>query len=139
MSSEKSDVTDHITENNERYHVEVSVESMFVPEQSDPDNQRWVFAYFVRIINRGTLTVRLLTRHWIITDGEERVREVHGEGVVGEQPDLVPGFEYVYQSGVILDTAVGTLQGSYQMLATDGACFDAPIEAITLAAPQALH
>lgn len=123
----------------DRYRIDVLVETEFLPDQSSAEYQRWVFAYHIRILNRGAMTARLLTRHWVITDGEERVREVHGEGVVGEQPSIAPGQEFQYSSGAVLQTEVGSMQGSYQMLAEDGTCFDAPIPAFTLAVPRALH
>lgn len=123
----------------QRYRIDVLVETEFLPDQSSTEYQRWVFAYHIRILNRGDMSARLLTRHWVITDGEERVREVHGEGVVGEQPSIGPGQEFQYSSGAVLQTEVGSMQGSYQMLAEDGTCFDAPIPAFTLAVPRALH
>ena len=122
-----------------QYRIQVSVETEYLADQSDADNHRWVFAYHIRIRNRGDMTARLLTRHWVITDGEERTREVHGEGVVGEQPSIAPGQEYQYSGGAVLETEVGTMHGSYQMLAEDGTCFDADIPAFTLAVPRALH
>lgn len=122
-----------------RYRIQVSVQVEYLPDQSDADNQRWVFAYHVTLKNKGKQTARLLTRHWVITDGEERTREVHGEGVIGEQPSIAPGGFYQYSSGAVLETEVGTMHGSYQMLAEDGTCFDADIPAFTLAVPRALH
>lgn len=124
---------------NERYRIQIRVATEFLPEQSDAENRRWVFAYHIRILNQGAVTARLLTRHWVITDGEQRVREVHGEGVIGEQPSIAPGQEFQYSSGAILETEVGSMHGSYQMLAEDGTCFDAAIPAFTLAVPRALH
>ncbi|ASK33012.1 Co2+/Mg2+ efflux protein ApaG [Alloalcanivorax mobilis] len=124
---------------NDRYRIQVQVTAEYLPEQSDEGNKRWVFAYHIRILNQGEITARLLTRHWVITDGEERVREVHGEGVIGEQPSIAPGQEFEYSSGAILETEVGSMRGSYQMLAEDGTCFDADIPAFTLAVPRALH
>lgn len=121
------------------HRIQVSVETEYLPEQSDAENQRWVFAYHIRIHNHGKQTARLLTRHWVITDGEERTREVYGEGVVGEQPSIAPGQAFQYSSGAVLETEVGTMHGSFQMLAEDGTCFDADIPAFTLAAPRALH
>src|SRR5690606_16334848 len=97
--------------------INVSVTSEFLPDQSDAAGQRWVFAYHVTIANRGAQSARLLTRHWVITDGEERVQEVHGEGVIGQQPSIAPGQSFKYSSGAILETAVGSMYGSYQMLA----------------------
>jgi len=122
-----------------RHNIQGSVETEFLADQSDPDNQRWVFAYHITIRNAGTVSARLLTRHWVITDGEERVQEVHGEGVIGEQPHIAPGQAFSYTSGAILETEVGTMQGRYQMIAEDGTCFDAEVPAFTLAVPRALH
>jgi ApaG protein len=121
------------------HHIRVSVQSEYLPEQSDADSNRWVFAYHVTIRNVGDQPAQLLTRHWIITDAEERVQEVHGEGVIGEQPRIAPGQEYRYSSGAVLETSVGSMRGSYQMLAEDGTCFDAEIPAFTLAPPNTIH
>lgn len=121
------------------YHIQVSVQTEFLPEQSDLSQNRWVYAYHVEIHNDGQVPARLLTRHWIITDGEERTQEVHGEGVVGEQPSISPGETFRYTSGTVLETSVGSMRGSYQMLAEDGTCFDATIPAFTLAPPNTLH
>lgn len=122
-----------------RYRIQVLVETEFLPDQSDAEGNRWVFAYHVSIRNDGQQPARLLTRHWVITDGEERVQEVHGEGVIGEQPRIMPGQTYEYSSGAVLETSVGSMHGSYQMLAEDGTCFDAAIPAFTLAPPHTLH
>ena len=122
-----------------RHNIQVSVETEFLADQSDVDNQRWVFAYHITIRNEGTVSARLLTRHWVITDGEERVQEVHGEGVIGEQPHIAPGQAFSYTSGAILETEVGSMRGSYQMIAEDGTHFDAKVPMFTLAVPHALH
>lgn len=122
-----------------RYQITVSVESEYLPEQSDAEGNRWVYAYHVSIHNGGDVAARLLTRHWVITDGEERVQEVHGEGVIGEQPSIAPGQTFEYSSGAVLETSVGSMRGSYQMLAEDGTCFDASIPVFTLAPPNTLH
>jgi len=98
-----------------------------------------VFAYTITIRNEGEVAAKLLTRHWIITDADARVSEVRGDGVVGEQPYLKPGQGFRYSSGAVLETPVGTMQGSYQMIADDGARFDAPIPAFRLAMPGMLH
>lgn len=119
--------------------IDVSVTSEYLADQSDSGTQRWVFAYHITIANRGDQTARLLTRHWVITDGEERVQEVHGEGVIGQQPSIPPGQSFKYSSGAILETPIGSMYGSYQMLADDGTCFDASIPAFTLAPPHSLH
>lgn len=121
------------------HNIQVSVETEFLPDQSDAEGQRWVFAYHISIYNQGAVSARLLTRHWVITDGEERVQEVHGEGVIGEQPHIAPGQTFRYTSGTILETEVGSMRGSYQMIGEDGVHFDAHIPAFTLAAPHALH
>jgi ApaG protein len=120
-------------------HIRVSVETSFIPDQSDPGSQRYVFAYTITILNEGTEAARLLRRHWLITDANGKVQEVRGDGVVGEQPHLAPGQGFRYSSGAILETPVGTMQGSYQMVADGGARFDAPIAPFRLAAPGLLH
>ncbi|MAC13330.1 MAG: Co2+/Mg2+ efflux protein ApaG [Alcanivorax sp.] len=122
-----------------RHNIQVSVDTEFLADQSDPDSLRWVFAYHITIRNEGTVSARLLTRHWVITDGEERVQEVHGEGVIGEQPHIAPGQAFSYTSGAILETEVGSMRGSYQMIAEDGTHFDAKVPMFTLAVPHALH
>lgn len=121
------------------YTIDVQVETRFVPDQSKPHDNRYVFAYTVTLHNAGDVPARLLTRHWVITDANGKVEEVRGEGVVGEQPWLRPGDRYQYSSGAVLDTVVGTMQGSYQMLADDGTRFDAPIPPFTLSIPRTLH
>ncbi len=121
------------------YSIDIQVETQYLPEQSEPEDSRFVFAYTITITNVGTLPARLVSRHWIIFDGAENRQEVHGEGVVGQQPRLDPGESFRYTSGTVLQTPVGSMQGSYQMLGDDGACFDAEIPAFTLATPNALH
>lgn len=121
------------------YDIHVDVESMYVEAQSVPDQNRYVFAYTVTIRNQGTTPAKLLTRHWIITDSNGKTQEVRGEGVVGEQPYLRPGEAYQYTSGTLIATPVGSMRGSYQMVADDGNRFDAPIEPFTLSVPRTLH
>jgi ApaG protein len=121
------------------YSISVAVQTRFLDEQSVPANDRYVFAYTIRIANVGNVPARLLTRHWIITDANGRVQEVRGDGVVGEQPWLRPGEDFHYTSGAVLETAVGTMRGSYQMLADDGRRFDAPIAQFTLSIPRTVH
>jgi ApaG protein len=121
------------------YTIDVQVETRFVPDQSKPHDNRYVFAYTVTLHNAGDMPARLLARHWVITDANGKVEEVRGEGVVGEQPWLRPGEHFEYTSGAVLDTAVGTMRGSYQMLADDGTRFDAPIPPFTLSIPRTLH
>jgi len=122
-----------------RHNIQVSVDTEFLADQSDPDSLRWVFAYHITIRNEGSVSARLLTRHWVITDGEERVQEAHGEGVIGEQPHIAPGQTFSYTSGAILETEVGSMRGSYQMIGEDGTHFDAHVPMFTLAVPHALH
>ena len=121
------------------YTIDVQVETRFVPDQSKPHDNRYVFAYTVTLHNAGDVPARLLTRHWVITDANGKVEEVRGEGVVGDQPWMRPGDRYQYSSGAVLDTAVGTMRGSYQMLADDGTRFEAPIAPFTLSIPRTLH
>jgi len=121
------------------HRVTVNVSSMFIAEQSRPEENQYVFAYTVTIRNDGTEPAQLLTRHWIITDGHGKVQEVRGDGVVGEQPHLGPGESFRYTSGAVLETPVGSMQGSYQMRADDGTHFDAPIAAFSLSVPHVRH
>lgn len=121
------------------HEIRVQVQSEYLADQSNPSESRYVFAYHVKITNEGAETARLLTRHWVIMDGEARVQEVRGDGVVGEQPQLAPGESYEYTSGTVLETPVGSMHGSYGMIAEDGQRFEAPIPAFTLAIPRVLH
>ena len=121
------------------YTIDVQVRTRFVSDQSRPDDNRYVFAYTITLRNRGSVPAQLLTRHWVITDANGKVEEVRGDGVVGEQPWMRPGDDYEYTSGAVLETPVGTMGGSYQMLADDGTCFDAPIPTFTLSIPRTLH
>lgn len=125
--------------NAERYRIQVEAQAEFISAQSDPGDERHVFAYHITITNTGLVAAQLLGRHWIITDGSGERQEVKGEGVVGEQPRLAPGEQFRYTSGSVLKTPVGTMQGSYQMIAEDGTRFDAPIPVFTLAMPRTLH
>ncbi|MEX6501842.1 Co2+/Mg2+ efflux protein ApaG [Pseudomonas zhanjiangensis] len=122
-----------------RYQVDVSVATRYLPEQSQPEQDRFAFAYTVTIVNNGQLPAKLLSRHWLITDGNGRVQEVRGAGVVGQQPLIEPGASHTYSSGTLMATQVGTMQGSYEMLADDGEHFDAVIAPFRLAVPGALH
>jgi ApaG protein len=119
--------------------ISVAVDTRYLEDQSDPDEHRYVFAYTITIRNRGTVPAKLLGRHWLITDANGKVQEVRGEGVVGEQPHLMPGQGFRYTSGAVLETPVGSMQGSYRMLADNGVEFDAPIAAFTLAIPGKIH
>jgi ApaG protein len=119
--------------------IEVRVQSRYVPEQSDPERGGWLFAYTVRIANKGEETVQLISRHWIITDGNGNVEEVRGPGVVGAQPVLRPGEAFEYTSACPLRTDFGTMHGTYQMLTEDGEYFDAEISAFSLSTPYAVN
>jgi ApaG protein len=121
------------------FEISIEVATDYVDDQSEPDVGRYVFAYTITISNRGNVPAKLLSRHWLITDANGKVQEVRGDGVVGEQPHLNPGEKFRYSSGAVLETPVGAMQGSYQMLADDGAHFDAPIAPFTLAMPGLLH
>lgn len=119
--------------------VRVHVKSQFSPERSSPAARQWFFLYTVTITNEGTETVQLLTRHWIITDGDGQVEEVRGPGVVGQQPVLRPGESFTYTSGCPLSTAIGTMEGTYQMVTPEGDAFDAEIAAFILSEPYTVH
>ncbi|HZF16800.1 MAG TPA: Co2+/Mg2+ efflux protein ApaG [Steroidobacteraceae bacterium] len=123
----------------DRHRIRVVVETNYVEDQSDPRERRYVFAYTITIRNEGRVPARLLTRHWIITDSNGKVQEVRGDGVVGEQPYLKPGQGFRYSSGTVLETPVGAMQGTYQMVGDDGQHFDAPIQPFRLAIPGVLH
>jgi ApaG protein len=122
-------------------HCEILIEvaTDYIDEQSEPDSDRYVFAYTITITNNGNVPARLISRHWVITDANGKVQEVSGDGVVGEQPHLNPGEEFRYSSGAVLETPVGAMQGLYRMEADNGVNFDAPIDPFTLAVPGVLH
>jgi ApaG protein len=122
-----------------KYEFTVSVTPRFLSEQSDPDNERYVFAYTIRIVNSGEVRAQLISRHWIITDANQRIEHVRGPGVVGEQPHLGPGDAFEYTSGCPLTTPFGSMQGSYQCVADDGTAFEVPIAEFLLTVPRTLH
>ena len=122
-----------------RYEIEVVAKPAYLADQSDPAKNQYVFAYTITITNTGDVTAQLISRHWVITDGEHRTQEVKGLGVIGQQPVLKPGERFEYSSGASLPTPVGTMRGSYQMVAEDGHTFDAPIASFTLSVPRTLH
>ena len=122
-----------------RHAVSVTAQTQYLPEQSDESGGRYVFAYTITIRNAGSLAAQLISRHWIITDSQGLVQEVRGLGVVGAQPLLQPGESFEYTSGTSITTPVGTMRGSYQMLAADGSRFEAAIPEFTLSVPRVLH
>lgn len=134
-----SGYTVHDMDETADYTLEIQIATRFLDEESQPDDDRYVFAYTIRIRNVGRLPAQLLGRHWVITDANGKTEEVHGDGVVGEQPRLEPGEDFIYTSGAVLSTAVGTMEGSYDMMCDDGAHFDAPIPPFTLSIPRTLH
>ena len=121
------------------HQIRVDVKTDYLPEQSEPEERRFVFSYTITIRNEGTQAAQLVSRHWLITDSNGKTQEVRGKGVVGEQPHLRPGQSFRYSSGAIIETPVGTMQGSYQMRSDEGLTFDAPIPAFRLAMPGIVH
>lgn len=119
--------------------IQVIVTTRYLEDQSIPEDDRYVFAYTIRIHNLGEVAAQLISRHWVITDANGKVQEVRGDGVVGEQPWLQPGEHFEYTSGAVLETPLGTMRGSYQMQADDGTAFDAMIDPFTLSIPRTLH
>lgn len=122
-----------------KYSITVTAQAFFLPDQSDEENDQYVFAYTIRIVNTGSVGAKLLSRHWIITDADNQVQEVRGVGVVGEQPELAPGQVFEYTSGSSLGTSMGTMRGTYHLRAEDGTKFEAPIPEFTLSVPRVLH
>lgn len=119
--------------------IDIKVKTTYLADRSNPIEEQYVFAYTITIRNVGSEAAKLLKRHWIITDAEGHVEEVHGDGVIGEQPNLKPGETFEYTSGAVLSTPVGCMQGSYSMLAESGEPFDAEIPVFSLAVPNILH
>jgi ApaG protein len=126
-------------ENLTHYRIQVSVRVRYLPEQSEEADNRFVFAYTITVSNEGEQMVKLISRHWIITDANHHVQEVKGKGVVGEQPAINPGQSFEYTSGTVLATQVGTMSGSYQMALEDGVEFSVPIPEFVLSIPRVLH
>ena len=120
-------------------NIQIAVKTRYIEEQSNPEKDYYVFAYTITIMNKGDQAAKLLNRHWVITDSNHKVQEVRGEGVVGEQPHLKPGEQFVYTSGTMLETSVGTMRGSYEMKADDGVMFDADVKEFVLSTPRVLH
>lgn len=119
--------------------IKVDVDTVYIESESDPDNNRYVFAYTITIKNVGEIAAKLLTRHWVIQDANGKTQEVHGEGVIGEQPYLRPGEGFKYTSGTMLETSMGTMGGSYLMQSDNGEEFKAPIAEFLLSTPHTLH
>ena len=122
-----------------KYRINIAVKVNYLAEQSDETGNRFVFSYTITLTNCGSVAVKLISRHWIITDARYDVQEVRGQGVVGEQPTLQPDQSFEYTSGAVLATQVGTMSGSYQMVAEDGTEFDVPIPQFVLSVPRVLH
>ena len=122
-----------------QYDIGVTVETNYVQNQSDPDNARYVFAYTITIKNNGSASAQLLRRRWLITDANDKIQEVQGDGVVGKQPHLQPGETFTYTSAAMIETPFGYMQGSYYLIADDGIEFDTEIPAFRLSIPHALH
>ncbi len=120
-------------------NIEIEVETCFLENESQPQDARYIFSYTITITNHSEEAIKLLTRHWNICDANEKVQEVHGEGVVGQQPHLSSGQSFQYSSGAILETAVGTMQGDYDFITDSGNVFSAPIPEFMLADPATLH
>ena len=123
----------------QRYEIAVKVETTFIPDQSDVKASRYVFSYTIKITNIGKVAAQLISRHWVITDADNKVQEVRGLGVVGEQPLLEPNASFEYTSGTMLNTPVGVMHGSYFFTAVDGTQFEVPIPSFTLSMPRVLH
>ena len=121
------------------YDIDVTVSTQFIETESNVEADRYIFAYTITIKNKGDMAATLLSRHWIITDANNRVQEVKGKGVIGEQPYLKPGESFQYTSGTMLETPVGSMQGSYKMVAADDHHFDAVIAPFSLALPKILN
>lgn len=122
-----------------RYEITVTPKSAYLADQSDPAKNKYVFAYTITLTNTGTAAAQLISRHWYITDGDHKVQEVKGLGVVGQQPVLKPGESFEYTSGASIPTPVGTMKGAYQMVGEDGQSFEASIPLFTLSVPRTLH
>ena len=119
--------------------INITINTAYLDEQSEPKKKRYAFAYTINIKNNSNTVAQLLSRHWIITDGYNVTKEIKGDGVVGEQPTLLPGEKYTYSSGAILETTAGTMEGSYTMQTKEGKLFQVSIPAFSLARPQSLH
>ncbi len=119
--------------------IKIKVKTHYLKQQSQPDQNKYVFAYTINIRNNGDENCQLITRHWVITESDFSVQEVHGEGVVGKQPVIEPGKAFEYTSAAVLKTEVGTMKGFYDMLGENGALFKAAIPQFTLSVPRVLQ
>lgn len=124
---------------NKKYEIDVSIRTAYLPDQSSEEEDRHVFAYTITIENLGTVASQLISRHWVINNGDGSIQEVRGLGVVGEQPLLQPGDSFEYTSGTVISSAVGSMKGCYQMAAEDGIHFDVPIPEFVLSVPRIVH
>ena len=122
-----------------KYEISISTVPSYLPAESDPENDRYAFSYTIIIRNVGQNTAQLISRHWIITDGADRIQEVKGLGVVGRQPLLEPGEVFEYTSACVLPTPIGNMRGTYRMVTEEGTPFDLPIPEFMLAMPRMLH
>ena len=123
-------------DNNE---ISISIDTTYLHQESDPENNKFYFFYTVSIVNKGNIGAKLLSRHWVIEDANGKVQDVKGEGVVGDQPYINPGDEYQYTSGTVLETSLGTMKGSYQMINDSESYFDAEIPEFILTIPRVIH
>jgi ApaG protein len=121
------------------FTIKISVNTQYLDQHSQPQRNRYAFAYTISIENRSDISAQLLSRHWVITDAKDNIQEVSGEGVIGEQPHIPPGKKYSYSSNAILETQVGIMEGSYTMRTEHGKIINVPIPAFSLARPQSLH
>ncbi len=128
--------TDTMTNN---MPISIDVDTQFIDKQSSPEHSQYAFAYTITISNHSTEAVKLISRHWLITDSQNKVQEVRGDGVIGQQPLIQPGSSFSYTSGALLETSAGTMEGSYQMISESGLKFDAPIQLFSLIHPGSLH
>jgi ApaG protein len=138
MNSPQTENTMHI-ETDQTHKIDITAVTNYLNEQSDPNNGRYVFAYTITIANNGSVAAKLLNRHWIVTDSNGKTQEVRGAGVVGERPYLKPGESFSYTSGTQIETPIGSMHGSYDMLADDGTRFDAEIPAFSLGDRAGFH
>ena len=124
--------------NNEN-NISISIETVYLQQDSEPENNKFCFLYTISIRNKGSVGAKLLSRHWVIEDSNGKKQDVRGEGVVGEQPYIVPGDEFQYTSGAMIETSLGTMKGTYQMIDDNNRYFDAPIPEFVLSIPRVIH